>query len=43
MLADCGVDVLETCTPPPVCDFDLREAKAMVGDRLALKGYVDLL
>jgi uroporphyrinogen decarboxylase len=43
MIADCGVDVLETCTPPPMCDFDLREAKAKIGDRVALKGYVDLL
>jgi len=43
MIADCGVDVLETCTPPPMCDFDLREAKAAVGGKVALKGYVDLL
>lgn len=43
LIADCGVDVLETCTPPPVCDFDLREAKAKIGDRVTLKGYVDLL
>ncbi len=42
-IADCGVDVLETCTPPPLCDFDLREAKAAIGDRVALKGYIDLL
>lgn len=43
LIADCGVDVLETCTPPPMCDFDLREAKATIGDKVALKGYVDLL
>lgn len=43
LIADCGVDVLETCTPPPVGDFDLREAKSRIGDRVTLKGYVDLL
>jgi uroporphyrinogen-III decarboxylase len=43
LLADCGVDVLETCTPPPVGDFDLRQAKAAIGSRVTLKGYVDLL
>ncbi|MEI6499671.1 MAG: uroporphyrinogen decarboxylase family protein [Armatimonadota bacterium] len=43
IIADCGVDVLETCTPPPMCDFDLREAKATIGDRVTIKGYVDLL
>jgi uroporphyrinogen decarboxylase len=43
IIADCGVDVLETCTPPPMCDFDLREAKVKIGDRVTLKGYVDLL
>ena len=43
MIAGCGVDVLETCTPPPMCDFDLRAAKATIGDKVALKGYVDLL
>jgi len=42
-IADCGIDVLETCTPPPMCDFDLREAKATIGDRVTIKGYVDLL
>lgn len=42
-IADCGVDVLETCTPPPMCDFDLREAKAAIGSQVTLKGYVDLL
>lgn len=43
LIADCGVDVLETCTPPPVGDFDLREAKATIGSKVTLKGYVDLL
>lgn len=43
MIADCGVDVLETCTPPPVGDFDLAQAKASIGQQTCLKGYVDLL
>jgi len=43
MIADAGVDVLETCTPPPVGDFDLEHAKGTIGDRTTLKGYVDLL
>ncbi len=43
LIADCGVDVLETCTPPPMCDFDLRQAKATIGQQITLKGYIDLL
>jgi uroporphyrinogen decarboxylase len=43
MIADTGVDVLETCTPPPVGDFDLRRAKSLLGAKTTLKGYVDLL
>ncbi len=43
MIADEGVDVLETCTPPPVGDFDLRAAKEKIGAKTTLKGYVDLL
>ncbi len=43
LIADCGIDVLETCTPPPVGDFDLAEAKRTIGDRVTLKGWVDLL
>ncbi|MCD6359764.1 MAG: hypothetical protein J7M38_02795 [Armatimonadetes bacterium] len=43
MIADAGVDVLETCTPPPVGDFDLAQAKRTIGDKVTLKGYVDLL
>lgn len=43
MITDCGIDVLETCTPPPICDFDLAEAKAKIGSQVTLKGYVDLL
>ncbi|MBT3345382.1 MAG: hypothetical protein HN712_14685 [Gemmatimonadetes bacterium] len=43
VITDCGVDVLETCTPPPVGDFDLTRAKQTIGTRTCLKGYVDLL
>jgi uroporphyrinogen decarboxylase len=40
---DAGVDVVETLTPPPVGDVDLREAKRLYGERICLKGYIDLL
>ena len=43
LIASTGVDVLETCTPPPVGDFDLAEAKRTIGDEVTIKGYVDLL
>ena len=43
MIAGTGVDVLETCTPPPVGDFDLVRAKEVIGERTTIKGYVDLL
>jgi len=42
-IAAAGVDVLETCTPPPVGDFDLALAKEKIGQKTTLKGYVDLL
>jgi len=38
-----GADTLETMTPPPVGDADLREAKRIVGNRMTLKGYTDLI
>lgn len=43
IVKDCGVDVLETLTPPPVGDADLAEIKRRIGDAVCLKGYVDLL
>ena len=43
MIAEAGVDVLETCTPPPVGDFDLALAKEKIGAKTTIKGYVDLL
>ncbi|MFQ6099548.1 MAG: uroporphyrinogen decarboxylase family protein [Armatimonadota bacterium] len=42
-IRDCGVDVFSTCTPPPVGDFDLREAKEKWRGSVCIKGYVDLL
>ena len=42
-IADAGVDVLQTLTPPPVGDADLAELKRRIGDRVCLMGYVDLL
>jgi len=38
-----GADIVETLTPPPVGDVDLAEAKRLYGDRVCLKGHVDLL
>lgn len=43
LLADAGIDVLETLTPPPVGDVDLAEVKRRIGDRVCLKGHVDLI
>ena len=40
-LAEAGVDVIETLSPPPLGDVDLASAKARIGDRVCLKGYVD--
>jgi hypothetical protein len=42
-IAAAGVDVLETCTPHPMGDFDLADAKKRIGQLTTLKGYVDLL
>ena len=42
-LADCGLDVLQTLTPPPVGDVDLADAKRRIGDRVCLMGHIDLL
>ncbi len=43
LLARAGVDVVETCTPPPVGDFDLDQAKALYGEEISFKGFVDLI
>ncbi|MDH7568340.1 MAG: uroporphyrinogen decarboxylase family protein [Armatimonadota bacterium] len=42
LLLEVGVDVFETCTPPPAGDFDPRAARALVGERVTLMGYVDI-
>jgi uroporphyrinogen-III decarboxylase len=42
-LAGAGVDVVETCTPPPVGDFDLETAKRLYGDKITFMGYTDLI
>lgn len=43
MLLEAGVDVLETCAPPPVGDLGLRKAKEMCRGKLTLMGYIDLI
>jgi uroporphyrinogen-III decarboxylase len=43
ILAEAGVDVLETLYPPPVGDIDLAEVKRRIGDRTCLWGYGDML
>jgi uroporphyrinogen decarboxylase len=43
MIASTGIDVLETCTPPPVGDMDLALAKEKIGEKTTLKGCIDLL
>jgi uroporphyrinogen-III decarboxylase len=43
MLLEAGVDLLETCMPPPVGDFDLAEAKKICDNKMTLMGYVDLI
>ncbi|MDD5482947.1 MAG: uroporphyrinogen decarboxylase family protein [Kiritimatiellae bacterium] len=40
-LAEIGADIVETCTPPPVGDFVLKEAKEKWGKRLCFKGYIE--
>lgn len=43
LLADAGIDVLQTLTPPPVGDVDLAAVKRRIGDRVCLMGYTDLI
>jgi hypothetical protein len=40
--AGLGVDCVETIPPPPMGDVEVEEAKRLVGDRMCLKGNVDL-
>jgi len=37
LVADAGIDVLETLTPPPVGDVDLAAVKRRIGDRVCLR------
>ena len=39
----CKPDVIETLTPPTVGDIDLVKAKKLAGDKVTLKGYVDII
>lgn len=43
LISSTGVDILETCTPPPVGDFDLAFAKQTIGHKTTIKGYIDLI
>lgn len=40
-IADASVDVLGTCTPPAIGDFDLALAKQKIGRKTTIKGYMD--
>ncbi len=41
MYVDAGIDVLMTCSPPPLGDADPAEMKARYGDRVCLMGGID--
>ncbi|NQT26412.1 hypothetical protein HQ585_13750 [candidate division KSB1 bacterium] len=43
MLLEADVDVLETCTPPPVGDMNLEKAKEICSGNITLMGYTDLI
>jgi hypothetical protein len=43
LLAEAGVDVISTLPGPPAGDVDLKTVKARIGDRVCLKGNIDLL
>jgi uroporphyrinogen decarboxylase len=42
-VADVGTDILSPLCPPPVADIDLGEAKRSIGDRVCLKGNIDVI
>ena len=42
-LLEAGVDVVETCTPPPVGDVDLAKAMALCEGKMTLMGHTDLI
>lgn len=41
--AEVGVDCISTLPPPPMGDVDIGEAKQLIGNRVCLKGNIDLL
>ncbi|MGE5583095.1 MAG: uroporphyrinogen decarboxylase family protein [Bacillota bacterium] len=41
LMAETGVDGIECLDPPPIGDTDLAEAKALLGNRLFIKGNID--
>ena len=41
LMADAGIDGIDTLDPPPLGTVDLAEAKAQVGDRVFFKGNID--
>jgi hypothetical protein len=43
MMLEANMDVFETCTPPPVGDFDIVKAKEICGNKMTLMGYTDLI
>jgi uroporphyrinogen-III decarboxylase len=43
IFVEAGVDVIETCSPPPVGDFQLAEAKQRWGNQVTFKGLVDIV
>ncbi|MDD5597914.1 MAG: uroporphyrinogen decarboxylase family protein [Victivallaceae bacterium] len=42
-ITETGVDCIETCTPAPMGDFDIAEAKSLYGSQVAFKGGIDIV
>lgn len=43
MLTEAGVDLAETCTPPPVGDVVLEDALKICKDKMTIMGHTDLI
>ncbi len=43
LFIEAEVDVIETCSPPPVGDFNLLEAKKKWGGKVTFKGCADMI
>ncbi len=41
LMADTGIDGIDTLDPPPLGSVDLDDAKRRVGDRVFFKGNID--